>query len=143
MGAVRLPRRRHGHVGRVRDRARREMVVGESRRGHGATSTAAARPPQQSAAARLLAHVSFGIMVGGWIAFLIVLVASPQALDDLWTAVTDLPLVLEGVAWVLGFPFLVGLAIWQASWAEALRLVAIAVLAIAYMYMFRPRPPAR
>jgi hypothetical protein len=106
-------------------------------------STAAARPPRPSAAARRLAHVSFGIMAGGWTAFLIALVASPQTLDDLRTAVADLPLVLEGAAWVLGFPFLVGLAIWDASWAEALRLAAIAGLAIAYTFMFRPRPPAR
>jgi hypothetical protein len=35
---------------------------------------------------------------------------------------------------VLGFPFLAGLAIWQAAWAEAVRLTAIAVVAVAYTY---------
>lgn len=85
--------------------------------------------------------VSFAIMLGGWIAFAIALIASRQTLGDVWTAVRDLPLVLEGVAWVLGFPFLVGLAIWHASWDETTRLVAIAVLAVAYTYMFRPRKP--
>jgi hypothetical protein len=137
--APRAPDRRPGRGTGIH----RVLVVGDSGRGHVAMSTAAARPQQPSAAARLLAQVSFGVMAGGWTAFLIALVASPQTLDDLWTAVADLPLVLEGVASVLGFPFLVGLAIWQASWAEALRLIAIAVLAIAYTYMFRPRPPAR
>jgi hypothetical protein len=83
--------------------------------------------------------VSFAIMLGGWIAFGIALIASRQTLDDVWTAARDLPLVLEGAAWVLGFPFLVGLAIWHASWDEATRLVAIAALAVAYTFMFRPR----
>jgi len=106
-------------------------------------SATAARPPQQTPAARRFAHLSFAIMAGGWVAFLTALLTSPRTLDDLWSAVADLPLVLEGIAWVLGFPFLVGLAIWQASWAEVLRLVAIATLAVAYTFMFRPRRPAR
>ena len=41
--------------------------------------------------------------------------------------------------WLLGFPFLIGLAIWQASWDEAVRLTVIAVLAVAYTYMVVPR----
>ena len=45
--------------------------------------------------------------------------------------------------WLLGFPFLIGLAIWQASWEEPVRLVVIAVLAVAYTYMFAPRTRKR
>jgi hypothetical protein len=48
-------------------------------------------------------------------------------------------LIPEVLAWLLGFPFLVGLAILQASWDEALRLSAIAVLATGYTFMFLPR----
>ena len=106
-------------------------------------STAAVRRAHRVQRARLFAYVSFAIMVSGWIAFLIALIASRQTLDDIWTAVRDLPLALEGLAWVLGFPFLVGLAIWNASWDEAIRLVAIAVLAVIYTYLFRPREPKR
>ena len=105
-------------------------------------STAAARPPGHTAAAKLFGYVSFAIMAGGWVAFLIALIASPQTLDDVWAGVRDLPLVLEGIAWVLGFPFLAGLAIWETSWVEGLRLLTIAVLALAYTFMFRPRRPA-
>ena len=106
-------------------------------------STAAVHRAHRVQPARLFASVSFAIMVGGWLAFLIALIASRQTLDDVWTAVRDLPLALEGLAWVLSFPFLVGLAIWKASWDEAVRLAAIAVLAVAYTYMFRPREPKR
>ena len=46
----------------------------------------------------------------------------------------------KGVAWLLGFPFVAGLAIWQASWDEAVRLTVVsAVLAVAYAVMFVPR----
>ena len=43
---------------------------------------------------------------------------------------------------LLAFPFLVGLAIWQASWDEAVRLTLIVVLAT-YTYMFVPRARKR
>ena len=106
-------------------------------------STAAVHRAHRVRPAQLLGYVSFAIMVGGWVAFLLALIGSRQALDDVWTAVRNLPLALEGLAWGLGFPFLVGLAIWNASWDEAVRLAAIAVLAVAYTYMFRPREPKR
>ena len=91
----------------------------------------------------LFAYASFAIMVGGWVAFAVALVASQQALDDAWTTVRDLPLIVEGMAWLLGFPFLIGLAVWQAPWDEVVRLTVVGVLAAAYTYMFVPRLPRR
>jgi hypothetical protein len=102
-------------------------------------STSAARHPSVRTPSGLFAYASFAIMVGGWVAFAVALVASRQTLDDVWTSVRDLPLIVEAVVWLLGFPFLIGLAIWQASWDEAVRLAVIAVLAVAYTYMFVPR----
>ena len=106
-------------------------------------STSAARHPSVRSPSGLFAYASFAIMVGGWVAFAVALVASQQTLDDVWTSVRDLPLVVEGVVWLLTFPFLIGLAIWHASWDEAVRLTVIAVLAVAYTYMFVPRAPKR
>jgi hypothetical protein len=106
-------------------------------------STSAARHPSVRSPSGPFAHASFAIMVGGWVAFAVALVASQQTLDDVWTSVRDLPLVVEGVVWLLGFPFLIALAIWQASWDEAVRLTMIAVLAVAYTYMFAPRARKR
>jgi hypothetical protein len=62
---------------------------------------------------------------------------------DVWVAVRELPLVLEGVVWLLAFPFLAGLAIWQAPWEEPARIVAIVLLAVAYTSMFIPRNRGR
>jgi hypothetical protein len=105
--------------------------------------SAAVRHKRGGRPSRLFACLSFAIMVGGWAGFVIALIGFPQALEDVWSAVGNLPLVLEGLAWVLGFPFLVGLALWNASWDEAVRFVAIAVVAIVYTYAFRPREPER
>jgi hypothetical protein len=102
-------------------------------------SAGAARHPSARTPSGLFAYASFAIMVGGWVAFAVALVASPQTLEVVWTSVRDLPLVVEGVVWLLGFPFLIALAIWQASWDEAVCLTVIAVLAVAYTYMFVPR----
>ena len=106
-------------------------------------STSAARHPSVRTPFGLFAYASFAIMVGGWVAFAVALVASQQTLDDVWTSVRELPLVIEGVVWLLGFPFVIGLAIRQASWDDAVRLVAIAVLAVAYTLMFIPRAGKR
>lgn len=102
-------------------------------------STSAAHHPSVRTPSGLFAYASFAIMVGGWVAFAVALVASQQTLDDVWTSVRGLPLVVEGVVWLLAFPFLIGLAIWQASWDEAVRLIVIALLAVAYTYLFVPR----
>jgi len=106
-------------------------------------STTAPRHPSVPTASRLFAYASLALMVGGWVAFAAALASSQQTLDDVWTSVRDLPLPVEGLAWLLGFPFLVALAIWQTSWHEAVRLLAIAVLAMAYTYMFVPRARKR
>jgi hypothetical protein len=102
-------------------------------------STSAARHPSVRTPFGLFAYASFAIMVGGWVAFAVALIASRHTLDDVWTSIRGLPPVIEGVVWLLGFPFLMGLAIWQASWDEAVRLTVIAVLAVAYTCMFVPR----
>ena len=89
--------------------------------------------------ARAFAVLSFAIMVSGWIAFAAAVAVDPVALDDVWATVRDLPLVLELLAWLVGFPFLLGLAIWESSWAEAVRYGGVVAVALAYTAMFIPR----
>jgi hypothetical protein len=90
-------------------------------------SMAAPRHPFVRTRSGLFAYASFAVMVGGWVAFAVALVASQQTLGDVGMSVRDLSLLVEGVAWLVGFPFLIGLAIWETSWDEAARLVAIAL----------------
>ena len=82
-------------------------------------------------------------MLAGWLAFAYALIASRDALADVWSWVTGLPLIAELAVWLVGFPFLLGLAIWDASWSETARLILIAVVAAAYLFMFRPREGVR
>lgn len=102
-------------------------------------TTSSVRPESRPRPSRVVAYGWFAAMAAGWVAFFAALVSSQATLDDVWTAVRDLPLVLELVTWLLGFPFLLGLAVWQASWAEGVRLAAIAAIAAGYLFMFLPR----
>jgi hypothetical protein len=106
-------------------------------------STRALHPPHRLRPARVLAHGSFAIMLAGWLAFAYALIASQDALADVWGWVTGLPLIPELAVWLVGFPFLLGLAIWEASWSESARVILIGVIAVAYLLMFRPRKDAR
>lgn len=58
-------------------------------------STSAAHHPPVRTPSRLFAYASFAIMVGGWVAFAVALVACQQTLYDVWTSDRDLPLVAE------------------------------------------------
>jgi hypothetical protein len=104
-------------------------------------TTSSVHPDNRPRSSRAVAYGWFAAMAAGWVAFFVALVGSRATLDDVWTAVRDLPIVPELVTWLLGFPFLLGLAIWQASWAEGVRLAVIAVIAAAYLFMFLPREP--
>jgi hypothetical protein len=50
-------------------------------------STSAARHPSVRIPSGLFAYASFAIMVGGWVAFAVALIASQQTLDDVWISV--------------------------------------------------------
>jgi hypothetical protein len=79
-------------------------------------SSSAAPSLHGQRSSRSFGHLSFAVMLGGGPAFLGALIAAPETLDDVCAAVRELPLLVEGFVWLLGFPFLGGLAIWQSSW---------------------------
>jgi hypothetical protein len=106
-------------------------------------SAPAVHPPHRPRPARIIAYASFAIMVAGWLAFAYALIASRDALADVWGWVTGLPLIPELGVWLVGFPFLLGLAIWDAAWSETARLILIAVVAAFYLVVFRPRERER
>jgi hypothetical protein len=81
----------------------------------------------------------FGAMVGGWLAFFALLLVSEQALGDLWHGIRDLPLLVEGLVWLLAFPFVLALGIWDSAWETALRLLLVSGCAIGWSLVFWPR----
>jgi hypothetical protein len=76
-------------------------------------------------------------MVAMWIAFLVALLG--DRLGDVWQWARDLPLVLELGLWLLTFPWLLGTAVWESSWATWLRIIFVASFAIAWTLISIPR----
>ena len=58
----------------------------------------------------------FPFVVAMWVAFLDALVVGRVDVVSRW--VTDVPVVLQSVVWLLTFPWLRGTAVCQSSWAD-------------------------
>ncbi len=74
-----------------------------------------------------------------WIAFGVGLVASQGSLDAAWQWVRDLPWLAQGLVWLLFLPVMIGLWIWESSWALIMRVALIVGLA-GWTLLVLPRP---
>jgi hypothetical protein len=74
-----------------------------------------------------------------WIAFGVGLVMSQGNVDAAWHWVRDLPLIVQGVVWVLFLPVVAGLWVWETTWPVIVRLILVAGLAWWNLFMFLPR----
>jgi hypothetical protein len=93
----------------------------------------AIRPPS----ARVGAVAWLVFMVGMWIAFFVALLG--DQLGDIWQWARDLPLALEFGLWLLMFPWLLGTAVWESSWAPWLRVCLVASFAVGWTLISIPR----
>ena len=75
-----------------------------------------------------------------WAAFGVALVRDRSRLDEAWRWLRGLPLIVQGFAWLLFLPVLVGLRVWRARWPLAGRLVTIGGLAGWSLLIFIPQP---
>jgi hypothetical protein len=64
-----------------------------------------------------------------WVAFGVAVVRRQASLDDAWDRLRGLPIVVQGLAWLLFLPVVLGLAIWRRPWQAATRLFVIAGIA--------------
>jgi hypothetical protein len=78
-------------------------------------------------------------MIGMWIAFFAALFA--DQLDAVRDWVHDLPLIAELGLWLAAFPWLLGTAVWESSWAPVLRTLLVAAFAIGWTLISIPRSP--
>ena len=74
-----------------------------------------------------------------WLGFGAALATNPSALDDTRRFVRELPLPIQGIAWLLLMPLLVGLWVWGTDWPLVVRLVLIAGIAGWNVLVFMPR----
>lgn len=65
---------------------------------------------------RLSGWVWFTLMVGGWAVFFALVLFAESTLSDLWDRLRDLPLVVEGLIWLLLFPLVLATGVWESSW---------------------------
>jgi hypothetical protein len=84
-------------------------------------------------------YFSFALMVGGWVTFVALLAFAEPTLGELWRPVRDLPLLVEGVVWLLLFPFILALRVWDNSWETWLRLLLVGCFAVGWSFGFWPR----
>ncbi len=59
--------------------------------------------------------ISFPLLVILWLAFAFAALHNPTRLDNLWQRFRTLPLVVQLLTWLLLFPLVLALWIWQAS----------------------------
>ena len=73
-----------------------------------------------------------------WIGFAYALIVSQGSLDAAWQWIRGLPLILQGVVWLLFLPVVAGLWIWESGWTTTVRLLLVAGLGFANLYLFFP-----
>lgn len=83
-----------------------------------------------------IAFVLFAVL---WVGFAIGLVTSQGSLDAAWQWVRALPLVVQGLVWLLFLPVLAALWIWETTLPIVLRLVLVAGLAGWSLLIFLPK----
>jgi hypothetical protein len=74
-----------------------------------------------------------------WVAFGAGLLLSQGTVDAAWQWVRELPLVLQGVVWLLFLPVMVALWIWETTWPLAIRLILVIGIGGWNLFMFLPR----
>jgi hypothetical protein len=83
--------------------------------------------------------VLFAIFAILWIAFGAALILSQGSLDAAWQWVRELPLIVQGIVWLLFLPVMFGLWVWETTWPLILRLVVIVGIAGWNLIVFLPR----
>jgi ABC-type amino acid transport system permease subunit len=78
----------------------------------------------------------FGLI---WVAFGVALVWSQGSLDAAWQSVRGLPLIVQGIVWLLFLPVMIGLWVWETTWPLILRLLLIVGIAGWNLIVFLPR----
>lgn len=83
--------------------------------------------------------ILFAIFAVIWVAFAAALIWSQGSLDAAWQWVRGLPLVVQGIVWLLFLPVMIGLWIWETTWPLIWRLVVIVGIAGWNLVVFLPR----
>ena len=81
----------------------------------------------------------FAVFAVLWIAFGVALIWSQGSVDQAWTAINGLPLILRLLVWLLFLPVMAGLWVWETSWPLVVRVITILGIAGWNLLVFLPR----
>jgi high-affinity Fe2+/Pb2+ permease len=97
--------------------------------------------PLTSAIPFLASHgILLAVFAGLWALFGYALIRNTARLNEAWTRIRHLPLIGQGLAWLLFLPVLAGLWTWRRGWPAAGRVTLIAGLAAWNLLVLVPRP---
>jgi hypothetical protein len=83
--------------------------------------------------------VLFAIFAILWVAFAAALIWSHGSLDAAWQWIRGLPVIVQGIVWLLFLPVMIGLWIWETTWPLILRLLVVVGIAGWNLLVFLPR----
>lgn len=79
----------------------------------------------------------FGLSTAATIAFAYYLLTEPTKLNEIWSWTRSMPLIVQGLMWLLCLPWMIALLIWSTPWAFGVRIVlVVAILVFAEYLMF-------
>jgi hypothetical protein len=56
-----------------------------------------------------------------------------------WEWIRGLPLIVQGVVWLLFLPVVAGLWVWETTWPLVMRLVVVGGVGFVNLYVFLPK----
>jgi hypothetical protein len=74
-----------------------------------------------------------------WVGFGVALIWSQGSLDAAWQSIRSLPLIVQGIVWLLFLPVMLGLWIWETAWPLILRLLLVVGIAGWNLLVLLPR----
>jgi hypothetical protein len=83
-----------------------------------------------------LLFVLFAVL---WAGFGAGLILSQGSVDGVWHWIGSLPIVLQGIAWLLFLPVMGGLWVWESTWPLVVRLILVGGLAWWNLLVMFPR----
>ena len=83
--------------------------------------------------------ILFVVFAALWVAFGAALIWRQGSLDQAWTTIRDLPLIVQLGVWLLFLPVMAGLWVWETAWPLLLRVLVIAGLAGWNLLVFLPK----
>jgi hypothetical protein len=103
-----------------------------------ALATNALGIPGQTTGEAAFSLFIFTLGLGATAAFGYLLLTEPTRLNEMWEWTRSLPLLAQGLVWLLLLPWMIALWIWVTPWALPIRLLLVASLLLFTNWLLFP-----